>query len=51
MSIGFGISAEKTTEAMTRLIAALDNARQPLADSTCEKFRVKSEEVEIYWFS
>lgn len=51
ISCSFGMSAYDATEAMARLIDALENSREKTPVSAASKFRVKSEEVEIDWIS
>ena len=51
ISSSFGMSAWDATEAMARLIDAIENSREEAPVSAASKFRVKSEEVEIDWIS
>ena len=51
ISSSFGISAWDAADAMARLIDAIENSREKAPVSAANKFRVKSEEVEIDWIS
>lgn len=46
-----GISAEEAANAFVRLSEALSNSRYSVSPTRADKFRVKSEEIEIDWIS
>ena len=46
-----GISAEEAADAFVKLSMALENGRKIIKDAPVNKFRVKSEEIEVDWIS
>ena len=51
VSSAYGISAAEVGEAFKRLSMTLENGRKEKLDTSVNKFRVKSEEVEFDWIS
>lgn len=51
ISSGFGMSAYDAAEAIARMLEVIENNREEAPMSAANKFRVKSEEVEIDWIS
>ena len=51
ISSNFSMSAYDAAEAMARMTQVIENSREKTLVSAVNKFRVKSEEVEIDWIS